>query len=117
MPYHHLDVYKRAYALALEVHKLTLGFSRIEQYELASQLRRSSKSIVANIVEGMARQSSNAEVKNFIRMAIGSCDETRTWLNFAIDLGYLKQSKKEDLEKRYCEIGRMLQGIIKKYSA
>ena len=49
MPYHRLKVYQKSYELALELHKITLRFPKIEQYELASQLRRSSKSIPANI--------------------------------------------------------------------
>jgi four helix bundle protein len=53
MPYHNLEVYKKAYNNALDVHKMTMKLPKLEQYELGSQLRRSSKSIVVNIVEGM----------------------------------------------------------------
>jgi four helix bundle protein len=77
MPYHKLDVYQKAYGLALEVHKLTLNYPRVEQYELASQLRRSSKSIVANIAEGMGKQGSAKDVVYFVKLSIGSADETR----------------------------------------
>ncbi|TGT90609.1 four helix bundle protein, partial [Mesorhizobium sp. M5C.F.Ca.ET.164.01.1.1] len=50
-----LEVYKRAYAVSLEIHKATLAFPRIEQYALADQLRRSSKAICANLAEGFAK--------------------------------------------------------------
>jgi four helix bundle protein len=116
MPYHRLSVYKKSYALALEIHKLTLTFPKIEQYELAQQLRRSSKSIPANIAEGMGKQESKPDVKRFIRMALGSCDESRVWLEFAKDLGYLAQKDHKNFDERYQEVGRMLQGIIKRYS-
>ena len=115
MPYHRLDVYNKAYQLALEVHRISLDFPRIEQYGLAQQLRASSKSIAANIAEGMGKQESAAEVKRFIRMAIGSCDETRVWLEFARDLGYLGAAQQKVLEERYQEVGRMLRGVIKRY--
>ena len=116
MPYHRLEVYQKAYRLALEMHKITLQFPKIEQYELAQQLRRSSKSIPANIAEGMGKQESAKEVSRFIRMAIGSCDESRVWLEFARDLGYMKTSDQQQYDFRYQEIGRMLRGIQKRYN-
>ena len=116
-PYERLEVYQKAYAVALEVHRETLRFPRIEQFELASQLRRAAKSIVVNIVEGMGRQSSPAEVQRYIRMAMGSCDESRIWLKFARDLGYLGDPVHRELADRYVEIGRMLRGLIHRYQS
>lgn len=115
MPYHRLDVYRKSYDLALEIHKITLGFPRTEQFELAKQLRRSSKSIPANIAEGMGKQESKADVKRFMRIAIGSCDESRVWLEFARDLGYISKTDQNGYDQRYCEVGRMIRGIIKRY--
>ena len=116
MPYHRLDVYQKAYRLALDVHRFSLDFPKVEQYGLAQQVRASSKSIPVNIAEGMGKQESPADVKRFIRIAIGSCDETRVWLEFARDLGYLKPEQHAALEERYQEIGRMLRGVIKRYA-
>ena len=116
MPYHRLDVYQKSYQLALEVHRISLGFPKIEQYALAQQLRASSKSIPANIAEGMGKQESPADVKRFIRMAIGSCDETRVWLEFARDLEYSDEATQQRLHTRHEEIGRMLQGVVKRYA-
>ena len=115
MPYHRLEVYQKAYQLALEVHRMSLEFPKLEQYGLAQQLRGSSKSIPVNVAEGMGKQESPADVRRFIRMAIGSCDETRVWLEFARDLGYLKPEQQAALEVRYQEVGRMLRGVIKRY--
>ena len=115
MPYHRLEVYQKAYGLAIEVHKASLGFPKIEQYGLAQQLRGSSKSIAVNIAEGMGKQESAADVQRYIRMAIGSCDETRVWLEFARDLGYLDATFQQQLESRYQEVGRMLRGVLRRY--
>ena len=115
MPYHRLNVYRKSYELALEVHKLTLRFPRIEQYALAQQLRASSKSIPANIAEGMGKQSSPKEVVRFVRMALGSCDETRVWLDFARDLDYIEENTHDTLDEQYREVGRMLTGLVKKW--
>ena len=116
MPYHRLDVYRKAYCLALEIHKMSLRFPKIEQYELAQQLRRSSKSVPVNIAEGMGKQESKADVRRYMRIAIGSCDESRVWLEFAKDLGYISRADQEVYDERYCEIGRMIRGIIRRYA-
>ena len=47
-----LEVFRRAYRLSLEVHRASLEFPRIEQFALADQVRRASKSICANLAEG-----------------------------------------------------------------
>jgi four helix bundle protein len=117
MPYHRLEVYRKAYQAALEVHRRSLRFPQIEQYGLAQQLRGSSKSIAANIAEGMGKQESPADVKRFLRMAMGSCDETRVWIEFAKDLGYIEGADCAQLEASYQEIGRMLRGVIRRYDA
>jgi four helix bundle protein len=58
-----LDVFKRAYAVSLDVHRASLKFPQVEQYGLGEQIRRSSKSICANIAEGMAKaKGSQAEL-------------------------------------------------------
>ena len=67
-----LEVFRRAYRLSLEVHRASLELPRIEQFALADQLRRSSKSICANLAEGFARQShSAAEYRRYLTVAIG----------------------------------------------
>jgi four helix bundle protein len=97
------------------LHQTTLGFPKIEQFELASQLRRSSKSIVANLVEGMGRQSHPAEVQRFMRIAIGSNDESQIWLDFAKDLGYMSEDQHQQYSIRLAEVGRMLRGVMNRY--
>jgi four helix bundle protein len=51
-----LEVFQRAYRVSLEIHEQSLRFPKIEQYALADQVRRASKSICANIAEGFAKQ-------------------------------------------------------------
>ena len=117
MLFEKLDVFRKAYDLSLVVHRRSLGFPVLEQTELASQLRRSSKSICANIGEGMGKQASSKDVIRFLRMAIGSCEETCIWLKYALDLGYLESREYQPLHDGYQEVGRMLSGLIKHWSA
>ncbi len=54
-----LEVFRRAYRLSLEVHRASLEFPRIEQFALADQIRRASKSICANLAEGFGQAAVN----------------------------------------------------------
>ena len=107
-----LEVFKRAYRVSLDVHRISLGFPQLEQYGLADQLRRASKSICANLAEGFGKQSrSPAEFKRFIQISIGSADEMRVWIRYCLDLGYIEQAQWQSWRDEYQEIARMLQGL------
>jgi four helix bundle protein len=73
--YKDLDIYKLAYRLAIEVHKMTLTLPKYELYEQGSQVRRSSKSIKDNIAEGFGRRRYKDEFVRFLVFAHSSCDE------------------------------------------
>jgi len=111
-------VFQKAYATALETHRIALTFPKHEQYELASQLRRSSKSICANLAEGRARQQgSNAEFRRFVLIALGSADESALWCKFARDLGYLTEDQHAQLTGQFSEIAKMLNSLASKLNA
>ena len=111
-----LDVYQRAYGLALDVHKASLRFPDIERFGLAEQMRRASRSICANLAEGFARQrQSSPEFKRFLSMSIGSSDEMKVWLMFARDLGYLDAGEVERLREAYTIVARMLTGLADRW--
>jgi four helix bundle protein len=88
-----LDVFRRAYAISLDLHHASLKFPKIEQFGgLADQVRRASKSICANLAEGFGKQRrSNLEFKRYLLMAIGSADEMQVWLRYCADLEYVDQ--------------------------
>ena len=107
-----LDVFQRAYRLSLEVHRASLDFPRIEQWALADQIRRASKSICANIAEGFGKQrQSRTEFRRFLLMATGSADEMQVWALYCRDLGYIDIDIAERWQGAYREIARMLQGL------
>ena len=109
-----LHVFKRAYQVSLDIHKLSLRLPKEEQYGLADQMRRASKSICANLAEGFAKQSqSKAEFRRFILMSIGSADEMRVWLRYAHDLGYIEAEQWQHWRDEYEAISKMLQGLSK----
>ena len=113
-----LNVYQRAYKASLDIHKLSLAFPKIEQYALADQIRRSSKSICANIAEGFSKQrQSSAEFKRFLSIAMASSDEVKVWLNYAKDLEYLDEKTFSVLKNEYFEISKMLNGLMKSWQS
>lgn len=114
MRFEELDVFKRAYVISLEMHKASLLFPKIEQYALADQLRRSSKSICANLAEGFGKQAySRAEFKRFVHMAIGGTDEVRVWLRYCLDLGYISEENWQTWRDEMEQIAKMLHGLSK----
>ena len=110
--YNDFEVYQRAYKASLDVHKKSLTFPKEEQYELARQVRRSTKSIAANIAEGHGKGTTVAEFKRFLAIAVGSANETRVHLNYCKDLGYISEDEYEYLDKEYDEIGKMLSKLM-----
>ena len=107
-----LEVFQRAYRLSLDIHRASLHLPAIEQRALGDQLRRASKSICANIAEGYGRQKrSKAEFKRFVQMAIGSCDEMRVWVRYALDLGYVEEAVWQGWRDEYQVIARMLHAL------
>ena len=112
-----LNVFRRAYRLSLDLHRTSLEFPRIEQWALADQVRRSSKSIGANLAEGFAKQSySAAEYRRYLLLALGSSDEVQLWLPYCIDLEYIEESTGRKWIDGYVEISRMLRGLHASWS-
>jgi four helix bundle protein len=109
-----LEVFKRAYKVSLDVHRRSLDFPQVEQWALADQIRRASKSICANLAEGFARQGiAPADVRRFVVMAMGSADEMRVWIRYCRDLGYVDEATWQAWRTEYQGIARMLQGLLK----
>ena len=109
-----LEVFRRAYRLSLEVHRASLEFPRIEQFALADQVRRASKSICANLAEGFGRQQqSKPEFRRFLMMALGSADEMQVWTLYCRDLGYVDSDVAERWRGAYREIARMLTALYR----
>ncbi len=111
-----LNVYQKAYLISLEIHRASLQFPKIEQFALADQMRRASKSICANLAEGFGKQSrSTAEFKRFLMMAMGSADEMRVWVKYSEDLGYIAAKQAIAWRAEYQVIAKMLNGLHAKW--
>lgn len=76
MSYKKLEIWQLSRELVIEIHKMSLELPKFEMYEEGSQIRRSSKSVKSNIVEGYGRRSYKNEYIRFITFALASNDET-----------------------------------------
>ena len=113
-PFEKLEVFQRAYKISLEIHAESKKFPRDEQFSLADQIRRASKSVCANIVEGVAKQfHSKPEFKRYILISLGSSDEVRLWVRYCYDLGYIDKPTWLIWRDEYQQISKMLHGLYK----
>jgi four helix bundle protein len=107
-----LKVWQKSHQLMLDVHKrLIPSLPKEEKFGLVDQVRRSSKSIGANIAEGAGRYYFMDNVR-FCYMARGSLDETLNHILTAKDLGYCDQELYEELRAQIEETRRLLNGYV-----
>ncbi len=93
-----LDVYKLALGAAMEIFELTKAFPSEEKYSLTDQVRRSSRSVCANIAEAWRKRRYSAAFVSKLSDAEAEAAETQVWLEISIRCGYLDQSKFAALE-------------------
>ncbi len=110
--YKDLKVFLLSYELAMDIFWLTKKFPREEMFSLTDQVRRSSRSVPGNIVEGWAKRRYESIFKRHLIDSIGSCDETKLWLAFAKDCRYISEDEQGTLTARYDEVGKMLRGLF-----
>ena len=91
--YRDLDIYLEARRLAIEVHTMSLKLPKFELYETGSQVRRSSKSVTAMIVEGYARRRYKLDFIRYLIYTIAECDETIVHLDAIYDTQSLTNSE------------------------
>jgi four helix bundle protein len=109
MNYKDLEVWQIARELSIQIHKMTLILPKFEMYEEGSQIRRSSKSIRSNIVEGYGRRRYKNEFIKFIIYAIASTDETIDHLETLFETESLKDKELfENLLKKSNLLGKKL---------
>lgn len=109
-----LVVYQKARQLSREIFGITKTFPREEMYSLTDQIRRSSRSIGANIAEAWAKRRYEKLFVSKLTDADGEQQETQHWLGVAFDCVYITEAQGKDLIEKCLEIGRMLGGMMSK---
>ncbi len=107
-----LRVYKLARSASHEIFEASKRFPREEQYSLTDQLRRSSRATKAMISEAWGRRRYKAVFICKVDEALGEATETQSWLDDALDCGYLEQSQFEKMDNDWRSIAAMLARMI-----
>ena len=107
-----LKVYQLAYKLAMEIFNESKIFPKEEKYSLTDQIRRSSRSVAANIAEGFRKRQYPKMFVSKLADADGEATETQVWLDFARDCEYLSPEKYRELVRGYEEVGKMLGSMM-----
>ena len=96
----------------MEIFHLSKTFPREEIYSLTDQIRRSSRSVAANIAEGFRKRRYPNMFVSKLTDCDGEATETQVWLDFAFDCGYLSKKNRDQLTLGYEEVGKMLWGMM-----
>src|SRR3989449_10216618 len=100
----HLRVYQKAFATAMDLFELSKSFPKEETYSLTDQIRRSSRSVCANLAEAWRKRRYEAAFISKLNDAEGEAAETQTWLEFAVKCKYVDREIGRNLYKSYDEI-------------
>jgi four helix bundle protein len=103
-----LKTYQLAADLAMKVFRLSKAFPPDERYSLTSQIRRSSRSVAANLAEGFRKRQYPNMFVSKLADSDGEATETQVWLDFACKCGYLTSDEHEKLITAYEDLGKML---------
>src|SRR5882672_3005404 len=107
-----LEVYKKAYKLAMDIFELSKRFPAEERFALTGQIRRSSRSVCSNLREAWAKRRYEAHFVSKLTDCDGENSETDSSLDFAKDCGYVTGEQHRGLVKRCAEVGRMLGSMV-----
>jgi four helix bundle protein len=111
-----LKVWEKAHALTLAIYQSTEKFPKQEMFALTNQIQRAAVSVPANIAEGCGKDS-DAELKRYFLISMGSASELEYLLVLAKDLGYLPAQNHQSLSTDLIEVRKMLNAFIQTLKA
>jgi len=97
----------------MEIFNLSKTFPQDERYSLTSQIRRSSRSVAANIAEGFRKRQYPNMFLSKLADSDAEAAETQVWLDFAQGCGYLSQESQQRLVSGYEELGKMIGSMMR----
>ncbi len=107
-----LTVYQKAFEQAMNIFRATKTFPKSEQYSLIDQIRRSSRSVCANIGESWRKRRYPAHFVSKLTDADAEATETMIWLDFSLECGYIDAQVHKELSSEYEQVGKMLGSMI-----
>jgi len=107
-----LIVYQRAFDLAMRLYEVSKQFPPQERYSLTDQIRRSSRSVCANLAEAWRKRRYRAAFLSKLTEVEGELAETQTWLAFASCCGYLSKEEMSLLHQGYTDVARTIANMV-----
>lgn len=108
-----LDVYQKAFRLAMRIFEITKTFPIEEKYSLVDQIRRASRSVCSNIAEAWRKRKYIAVFKNKLTDAMQEASETQSWLEFCLACKYINDELFKVLDDEYEGVISMLNSMEK----
>ena len=112
MDFKSLKAYQKAFELAMKIFEISKAFPKEERYALIDQIRRSSRSVCANIAEGYRKRLYQKHFIAKLSDADMENSETSVWLDFALACRYINNDTHNDFVKESTEIGKLLGFMI-----
>lgn len=109
-----LEVFRMGFEAAMRIFEVTKGFPREERYALTDQMRRSSRSVCANLAEAWRKRRYEAAFVSKLSDAEAGAGETQVWLEFAVKCGYLEAEMGRELYATYDQILGKLVTMIRR---
>ncbi len=108
-----LESYRKAFEAAMRLFDISKTFPKEELYSLTDQVRRSSRSVCANLAEAWRRRRYRAAFVSKLNECEGEAAETQTWIEFGVRCGYLDREVAKPLYQAYEEVIRLLVAMIR----
>lgn len=107
-----LKVYKKSFEVAMTIYKLSKTFPKEERYSLTDQIRRSSRSVSANVSEAWGKRKYEKSFVAKLTDSEGEARESQTWLEYALACDYINEEQFNELNNEYNQIIGMLVNIM-----
>jgi four helix bundle protein len=106
-----IQAWQKARELTVNIYRVSSDNNFAKDFELRSQIRRSSASIMSNIAEGQGRRT-DRDFAHFLNISLGSVAETKSHMFLAMDLGYVSESLFAEIYEKLDEVGKMVFSLI-----
>ena len=108
MIYQDLLAYKKGFEIAMEIFEVSKLFPKEETYSLTDQIRRSSRSVCANIAESYRKRVYPKHFHSKLTDSDAENSETQTWLEFAFACKYINENTFKELTEKNKEVGKLI---------
>lgn len=112
--FHDLKVYQRARVEAQRIFKLSQSFPRDERFSLTDQIRRSSRAVKSMTAEAWSHRRYQASFVSKLTDALGEATETQSWLDDALDCGYISAAQHRECDAAWQAVGGMINNTIER---